>query len=68
MIKNDVQFQATVERLGWFQQIVINIRRAETDLVSFRMSSSGFLVEIDRMNMEVREYLSLHPSELATTA
>ena len=25
----------------------------------------GFLAEIDRMNREVREYLSLHPSELA---
>jgi hypothetical protein len=28
---------------------------------------SGFLAEIDRMQLEVREYLSLHPSERAAT-
>jgi hypothetical protein len=27
---------------------------------------SGFLAEIDRMQLEVREYLSLHPRELTT--
>jgi hypothetical protein len=35
--------------------------------VSYRATVSGFLAEIDRMQLEVREYLSLHPRELATT-
>ena len=28
---------------------------------------SGFLAEVDRMELEVREYLSIHPAELAST-
>lgn len=28
------------------------------------MAVSGFLAGIDRMQLEVREYLSLHPTEL----
>ena len=31
--------------------------------VNYRLSASGFLEEIDRMQLEVREYLSLHPTE-----
>jgi hypothetical protein len=29
---------------------------------------AGFLAEIDRMQLEVREYLSLHPGELKARA
>jgi hypothetical protein len=29
---------------------------------------SGFLAEIDRMQLEVREYLSFHPGDLAANA
>jgi hypothetical protein len=36
----------------------------ETNPVNYRLSASGFLAEIDRMQLEVREYLSLHPAEL----
>jgi hypothetical protein len=32
------------------------------------MSASGFLAEIDRMQLEVREYLLFHPKELAASA
>jgi hypothetical protein len=28
------------------------------------MSAGGYLEEIDRMSLEVREYLSLHPAEV----
>ena len=31
-------------------------------------AASGFLADIDRMQLEVREYLSLHPTELDTGA
>ena len=36
----------------------------EANPVNYRLAVSGFLAEIDRMNLEVREYLSLLPSEL----
>jgi hypothetical protein len=32
---------------------------------NYRLSASGFLAEIDRMQLEAREYLSLLPAELA---
>ena len=64
MIRNDTELQVTLERLARFQQQVAHLRRVETNLVNYRLSVSGFLAEIDRMNLEVREYLSRHPSEV----
>ena len=64
MIRNDVELQATVERINQFWRRVENIRRVETDPITYRLSAGGFLAEIDRMNLEVRDYLSLHPTEV----
>jgi hypothetical protein len=63
MIRNDTELQVTLERIGRFQQRVAHLRRTETNPVNYRLSVAGFLAEIDRMNLEVREYLSCHPSE-----
>jgi hypothetical protein len=63
MIRNDTELQVTLERIARFQQQVAHLRRVETNPVNYRLSVSGFLAEIDRMNLEVREYLSCHPSE-----
>jgi hypothetical protein len=65
VIKNDVEFQATLERIEHFRNQVAHLRRVEADPEVYRLSAGGFLAEIDRMNREVREYLSLHPTELA---
>jgi len=43
---------------------VTHLRRTEADPTAYKLSAGGFLAEIDRMNREVREYLSLHPSEI----
>ena len=68
MIKNDQELQATFERLRYFQQQVEMLRRAETNPTNYRLSASGYLAEIDRMNLAVREYLWLHPSEVVDEA
>jgi predicted membrane-bound mannosyltransferase len=68
MIKNDQELQATVERIRYFQQQVEKLRQVETNPSNYRLSASGYLAEIDRMNLAVREYLWLHPSEVADTA
>ena len=65
MIKNDRELQATFERLRYFQQQVETLRRVETNLTNYRLSAGGYLAEIDRMNLAIREYLWLHPSEVA---
>jgi hypothetical protein len=64
MIKNDQELEATLERVRYFQQQVEKLRQVENNPENYRLSSGGFLAEIDRMNLEVREYLSLHPTEI----
>ncbi len=64
MIRNDQELEATKERIGYFRLQVEELRQVETNPQNYRLSAGGFLAEIDRMNLEVREYLSLHPSEL----
>ena len=67
MIVNDHELQVTQERIARLQAQVAHLRRAETNPANDRAAASGFLAEIDRMQLEVREYLSLHPTELAAT-
>ncbi|HXU38459.1 MAG TPA: hypothetical protein VN937_19035 [Blastocatellia bacterium] len=68
MIQNDQELQAMKERIAYFQQQVETLRRVETNAQNYRASAGGFLAEIDRMNLEIREYLSLHPSEVKEQA
>jgi hypothetical protein len=67
MIANDQELNMTLERIARFQAQVTHLRKMETNPVNYHAAVSGFLAEIDRMQLEVREYLSLHPAELATT-
>jgi len=64
MIRNDQELQVTLERIKYFQRQVTHLRQVETNPVNYRLSVSGYLAELDRMQLEVREYLWLHPSEL----
>jgi hypothetical protein len=41
-------------------------RRHLPNPISYHAVVSGFLTEIDRMQLEVREYLNLHPQDLTT--
>lgn len=66
MIRNDHELQASRKRIALLQEQLEHLRRVEDNPVNYRLSAAGFLAEIDRMNLEVREYLLLHPSELAT--
>lgn len=68
MITNDQELETTQERIRHFQAQVAHLRKVESDPLTYRLSASGFLTEVDRMQLEVREYLALHPSELAKTA
>lgn len=64
MIKNDEELQVTLDRLEHFRRQVSALRQKETNPENYRLAVSGFLSEIDRMNLEVREYLTLLPDEL----
>ena len=63
MIQNDQELEATKARLRYFQDQVEKLRQVEINPQNYRLSAGSYLAEIDRMNLEVREYLLLHPSE-----
>lgn len=65
MITNEIELRTTLERITKFQAQVHQIREVETDALNYHASVSGYLAELDRMNLDVREYLALHPAELA---
>jgi hypothetical protein len=65
MIANDQELKVTLDRIAKFQQQVAHLRKVETNPANYHAAVSGFLAEIDRMQLEVREYLSVHPTELA---
>jgi len=68
MIANDQELQTTQERIRQFQAQLANLRKLETNPVNYRLSASGFFAEVDRMQLEVREYLALLPAEMARTS
>ena len=68
MIKDDRELEATLERIRHCQAQVRRLRKVETNPTNYRLSASGFMAEIDRMQLEVREYLSLLPSQLEVSA
>lgn len=68
MIANDQQLETTLERIAWFQKQVNALRKTETNLANYRGAVSGFLSEIDRMQLEVREYFSFLPPQKAGAA
>ena len=65
MIQNEEAYKTTLERINQFQRQVEHLREVEKIPENYRLSASGFLAELDRMNLEVREYLWLHPSQLS---
>lgn len=64
MITNDTELAAALERIRRLQDQLSFLRKTETNLVNYRLSSSGFIAELDRMQLEVREYLST-PAEVS---
>jgi hypothetical protein len=65
MIADDKQLEVTLDRIARLQAQVAHLRESETNPANYHAAVSGFLSEIDRMQLEVREYLSLHPAEIA---
>jgi hypothetical protein len=66
MIANDQELRVTLDRIANFQVQVAHLRNTESNPTNYRAAVSGYLAEIDRMQLEVREYLSLHPGEQTT--
>ena len=68
MIENDQELDATLERIRHFQAQLAHLRKVETNPTNYRLSASGFIAEIDRMQLDVREYLCSPPSQVTSPA
>ena len=64
MIVNAQELATTLERIRRLQAQLAHLRLVETNAASYRLPASGLLAEVDRMQLEVREYLVLHPTDL----
>ena len=53
MIRDDQEMEATLERIRHFQTQLAHLRKVENNPVNCRLSASGFLAEIDRMQWAI---------------
>ena len=69
MIANDHELHVTLERIARFQaqKVAHSARQKRIGPTTMRRSVQVSLAEIDRMQLEVREYLNTHPTELETS-
>jgi hypothetical protein len=64
MITNDQELAVTRQRIQQFQDLLIRLRQCET-AQNYAAMASAYLLEIDKMNEEVRGYLASPPTEQA---
>ena len=63
MIKSKAELTTTMERIARFQQQVMAVRDVATSPENYRASAGGYLAELDRMMLEVRDYLWAPPAK-----
>ena len=63
MIANDLELQATRERISFFYGILMQMR-VTTKPEEYAFMANSYLAEIEKMNAEILEYLKLHPSQI----
>ena len=63
MIQSEQEYRTTLQRIKRHQRQVEQLRKTEGNPHNYRLSAGGFLAELDRMQLEVREYLWSHPAE-----
>lgn len=63
MIQSEQEYRTTLQRIERFQRQVEQLRQTESNPHNYRLSAAGFLAELDRMQLEVREFLWSHPAE-----
>jgi hypothetical protein len=63
MIANDLELQATRERISFFCGILMQMR-VTTKPEEYVFMANSYLAEIETMNAEILEYLKRHPSQV----
>ncbi|ETX05543.1 hypothetical protein [Candidatus Entotheonella palauensis] len=66
MITNDQELAVTQQRVGQFQDLLLQLRQHESP-ENYVLMASAYLLDIDKMNEEIRSYLA-HPPTPQTPA
>ena len=64
MIMNDQELAVTRQRIQQFQDLLVRLRQCET-VENYAAMVTAYLLEIDKMNEEVRCYLASPPTAQA---
>ena len=67
MIANDQELAVTQQRIRQFQDLLLRLRQSET-AENYVLMANAYLLEIDKMNEEVRHYLASPPPRLTEAA
>jgi hypothetical protein len=62
------ELSVTLDRIARFHAQIAHLRNTETNPANYHAAAAGFLSEVDRMQLDVREYLSLHPQDQQAAA
>jgi len=68
MIADDNELKVTLGRIEKLQLQIAEIRKTEKNPENYKASISGYVSEIDRLQLEVREYLMRCPDHAADVA
>ncbi len=63
MIANDLELQATLERISFFCGILMQMR-VTTEPEEYVFMANSYLSELEKMNADILEYLKFHPSQI----
>ena len=63
MIQNDDEFRVTQSRIAALQEILLSLRKTEKPS-NYVLMSKSYLLEIDKMQAEIMEYLSRIPASI----
>src|SRR5687768_5474383 len=64
MIRDDQELAVTQQRIRQLQDLLLKLRKSET-AENYAAMAGAYLLDIDRMNEEVRSYLASLPREQA---
>jgi len=60
VITNDQELAVTQQRIQQFHELLLRLRRCET-AENYALMAIAYLLELDKMNEEIRSYLATPP-------
>ena len=62
MITNDQELTVTQQRIRQFHELLLRLRQCET-AGNYALMANAYLLELDKMNEEIRSYLASPPAQ-----